>query len=238
MKYTAEHVNIFASMLKRNLTVPYRLLCITDDPDGIECETYPLWNDLSDLPNDSWKDLDVNKDKEFPSCYRRLKIFSKDTTRTLDIKEGARVVSMDLDMVITGSLDELFDRPEDFIGWHGGAGDGRKLKLSGYNGSLFMFRAGTCEFLWDEFDREKSPSEAKAAGYYGSDQGWLSYKMYGKNPKWTCEDGVCRFYPMLSKYEDGKELLPGTKIAVFCGKWKPWHEEVIRHSPWVTEYYK
>lgn len=236
--YTAEHVNIMDSMLRRNLSIPYRLICITDDPTDINCETYRLWNDLEDLPNDSWKDLDVNKDKTFPSCYRRLKIFTKETTRALGINDNDRVVSMDLDMVITANLDALFDREENFVGWHGGSGDGRKLKLNGYNGSLWMFRAGTCEFLWDEFDREKSPTEAKEAGYYGSDQGWLSYKLYGNNPQWTCEDGVCRYYPVLSKYEDGKKLPPGTKIAVFCGKWKPWQDEVIVHSPWIKKHYK
>ncbi len=33
-QFTAEYVNIFAAMLARNTTVPYKLWCATDDPDG------------------------------------------------------------------------------------------------------------------------------------------------------------------------------------------------------------
>jgi len=237
VKYTAEHVNIMASMIARNTKAPHRIICITDDPAGILCETFPLWNDLKDLKDRSWEkwdEISLAKDRSFPSCYRRLKIFSTDTTRALDIPDGEKVVSMDLDMVITDTLDPLFEVDTDFIGWH--PDQKATQQKIGYNGSIWMFRAGSCDFLWDEFDPVVSPKLALAAEYYGDDQGWLSYKMYGASPEWTAEDGVVHYYPTLCS---SLGLTHGTRIAVFYGRmWKPWHPDVMLRSPWVKEYYR
>lgn len=43
-KYPALYVNNLASMVKRNLTLPYRFVCFTDDPTGLDndIETFPL----------------------------------------------------------------------------------------------------------------------------------------------------------------------------------------------------
>jgi hypothetical protein len=238
VKYTAEHVNIMASMIARNTQAPHRIICITDDPAGILCETFPLWNDLKDLKDGSWPSIVRDKTITFPSCSRRLKIFSTDTTRALDIPDGEKVVSMDLDMVITDTLDPLFEVDTDFIGWHPGEGrDHTPPRFNaGYNGSVFMFRAGTCDFLWDDFDQATSPKKALEAGYYGDDQGWLSYKMYAHYPEWTINDGIRRYIKDLAQH--GAHLPEGTRVAVFPGKWKPWHTEVTTASLWVTEHYK
>jgi hypothetical protein len=33
--YRAEHVNAWAAMVRRNLSLPHRIACVTDMPDGI-----------------------------------------------------------------------------------------------------------------------------------------------------------------------------------------------------------
>jgi hypothetical protein len=237
VKYTAEHVNIMASMIARNTKAPHRIICITDDPAGILCETFPLWSDFSTLKNMSWEKWDTvsrEKNRSYPSCYRRLKIFSPHITRALGINDRERVVSMDLDMVITNTLDSLFEVDTDFIGWHPGQGSaGHKIA---FNGSIFMFRAGTCGFLWDEFDPIESPKISLKAEFYGSDQGWISYRIYDKSSKWTVADGIHHYYPKLCS---SLGLSQETRIAVFSGPiWKPWHTDVILRSPWVAEHYR
>lgn len=242
VSYEAHHVNTLASMLARHVHQPYRLICITDDPEGIECETFPLWTDLSHMKNKGWEHLPNVQNKVFPSCYRRLKIFSPEVTRSLGIEDGERVVSIDLDVVITDTLDPLFDREENFVGWYGNSTN-ELYGFNGFNGSLFMFRAGTCEFLWTQFDPQESPKLAKEAGFYGSDQGWLSYKMYANSPQWNASDGVLRYFPDLVIPFPNEPVvlvspLPGTRIAVFCGAHKPWDEISLMQSPWITEYYR
>ena len=239
ISYEAHHVNTMVRMLERHTNQPHRVICITDDPEGIECETFPLWNDLSSMKNESWKDLRPKfKTMVFPSCYRRLKIFSREVTNALGINDGERVVSLDIDTVITDTLDPLFDRSEDFVGWHSGPGhtNPSKWRLPGFNGSVWMFRAGACEYLWNEFDPVESPKLAKAAGYLGSDQGWMSYKMFGKSAQWTTDDGIRRYFAELMPV--GATLLPATRIVAFPGTWKPWDLSVIARSPWITEHYR
>src|SRR3546814_19892900 len=46
-----------------------------------------------------------------PQCYRRLSMFRRDAGEIF----GERFVSMDLDVVVGGPLDPLFDRPEDLV---------------------------------------------------------------------------------------------------------------------------
>lgn len=38
-RYGAEYVNRLYRAVERNLTVPHKFLCLTDDPEGVECET-------------------------------------------------------------------------------------------------------------------------------------------------------------------------------------------------------
>lgn len=111
-KYPALHVNVFANMLARNLKMDYRLVCITDDPSGIECETIPLWDDDSE------------------GCFRRLELFSP---RMKDVI-GNRFVSIDLDCVIVKDITPLLSRKEDFVIW--------QAVQDKYCGSMFMMDAG------------------------------------------------------------------------------------------------
>src|SRR5690242_3543774 len=34
--YSAAHVNIWADMVRRNLSMPHRIACVTDHPEGID----------------------------------------------------------------------------------------------------------------------------------------------------------------------------------------------------------
>lgn len=220
--YTAEHVNVLQAMLKRHYLKEHRFICVTDEPVGIEGETFPLWKDCDRLMNPSGKHL--------PSCYRRLKIFSSATTRAMGIKDGARVVSIDLDVVLLSNVLPLFERPEKFVGWKRvGA-----FHPVAYNGTLFMFRTGMMDWLWDEFDPIQSPRRSIQAKYFGSDQGWISYRLQGGEAGWTKSDGIYSY----SSDVQHRVVPRDARIVSFNGKRKPWEDVVRNESLWVTRHWK
>lgn len=222
-EYRSRHVNVLRRMLERHLTRPHRLVCVTDDPEGVECETFPLWGDCSTMLNPSGP--------HFPSCYRRLKIFDPATTEAMGLVTGDPVVSLDLDVVLVDRVDALFDHDETFFGW-------RRVGLHhpvAYNGTIFMFRAGMMPWLWTNFKPVTSPAEARRAKFFGSDQGWISYCLNGAAPGWTQSDGVLSFS---SDPVRGPRLPPGARMVSFNGKKKPWDPQVQAHTAWIKEHYR
>lgn len=216
--YSAHHVNVLAAMVARHYKKPHRFVCITDDPTGIECETMTLWDDFSTMQNACGQHL--------PSCYRRLKLFSK----AVSSQFGGRIVSLDLDVVILDDLSPLWDQPHDFMGW-------RVVGINHpvvYNGSMFMFRAGKHTELWNKFDPTVSPDETKLYGYFGSDQAWISYKIAGSAPGWTQAEGVYS-YPREQRRRD---IRPGTRMVIFHGKRKPWDALTQAEAPWIAKHWR
>lgn len=223
-KYTAEHVNILAASIGRNYRKPHRVVCITDDPTGIECETFPIWGDHDTVRNPSGP--------HFPSCYRRLKLFSTEQLYELGVGLDERVASIDLDVVIVNRLEKLVDRHEEFLGWRG---KGTHHPVV-YNGSMWMFRAGKMERLWSEFDPILSPIMTKRMKFFGSDQAWLSYSLRGKAAGWDFPT-IMSFHKDLQK-RNHPGPLDGTSIVSFNGHWKPWDEQSQQHSPWIKQHWR
>lgn len=228
--YTSNYVNAMVHMLAEKQADPYRIICITDNSNDIVCETYPLWEDWGHINNVSGQHL--------PSCYRRLKIFDRATQASLGIKEGDRIVSIDLDAVLVNEVTQLFRRTERFVGWR--VPGSRHPAV--FNGSLFMFTAGDLDFLWHEFDGTKSNSPTKTllAGYMGSDQGWLSYRLIKEKfaGGWTERDGVLSFVRNVEQARMHKyvKLDPlKARIVFFAGRRKPWHADVLKQCPWIYD---
>jgi hypothetical protein len=99
--YNSNHVLALYRMLKANVTMPFRLICVTDDPGGLDdrIEVIPLWDHFP-VANRGAK----------PNCYRRLYAFSKEAEALF----GKKFVSIDLDLVILKNIDSLFEGGEDF----------------------------------------------------------------------------------------------------------------------------
>ena len=223
--YLADHVNLAAWMLCKH-GIPFdRIVCVTDDPEGIVTRTFPLWSDHAALLNISGKQL--------PSCYRRLKIFDTPTLKSMGILEGERVVSFDLDVVILQNFMSLFDRTESFIGWKV-PGTKHRIVL---NGSMFMFTAGEFDWLWHGFDPDKSPQRAALAGYMGSDQAYLSHQLVSLRSTggwFPQEHGVCSYMRDVVRL---RVLARHTRLVFFPGRAKPWDPAVQKVASWITRYY-
>lgn len=228
-EYTAKHVNVFASMVSRNLKIPHEVVCITDNSEGINSNIriVPLWHDL----------------KEYGMCYRRLRSFSKNMKNII----GERFISMDLDCVILDDITSLVDNNNDFMMWK------PREEKTPYCGSMYMMNCGARSQIWNDFDvnnlvwledrngwgegkegRWAHKKAYKAGFVVGSDQAWISYKLYPNEQVWTKKDGIYNFNQDIKK----QQYLPkNVKIVFFPGANDPSHESLYKDNPWIPKYY-
>lgn len=172
VEYSAKHVNVLYSMIKRNLKKDFCLICITDDPKGIRKEvlTFPL--------PEQWSDLG--------GCYVRLNCFSH--RFKLDGLSLNRFISIDLDVVIVSDVTDIFTRKEDFLIW------GDPVRYTPYWGSFFMMNKGCRREVYDSFDPKKSKDIATKAGFtVGTDQAIISMNLFPRETMLTSEDGLLNF---------------------------------------------
>lgn len=224
--FKSEYANVLERMVRRNYDGGLRFVTITDDPVGVDGETFPLWDDFSDLRNASSTTVG-----DLPSCYRRLKLFDPATQKALGVQGGDRIVSIDLDVVVVGNLNKLWDHDEPFIGWRA------RNKINGwsYNGSVWSLAPGAYPQVWSNFRPDWSTKIANRAGYNGSDQAWMSY-VIGKQAAWTREDGI---YTRMETMGAGKTEPPSNATLVsFHGRVKPWDAVAGEGPRWVERYWK
>ncbi|MEE8370477.1 MAG: hypothetical protein V3S00_06890 [Dehalococcoidia bacterium] len=208
-RYTANHVNVLASMVRRNLTMEHEIVCITDMPEGIDpsIRIVPIWDDL----------------REMGGCYVRLKAFAPEMKQLI----GDRFVWIDVDCVIVGRLDSLFNRPEDFVIWSHAGG-----RLP-YCASMVMMDAGARRQVWDDFDQEAAPAIGDPRRAFGTDQSWICERLPGE-AVWDRKDGVLsRIDVGLTWRRPVPHGLPrGAKIVFFHGPYDP---ASMTGPDWVTE---
>lgn len=200
-------------MVHEHLRCPYRFVCVTNSPDGLDgIETVPLWEDLADLPG----------------CWRRLKVFAPEMRDLL----GERILSIDLDSVVTGDLTPLVDRPEDFVilqDW-----SPRAL----YNGSLFLLTTGSRVSVWEDFQGQASIAACRKAKWIGTDQAWLALHFGPGEATWESErHGIYSYRWQIAG--DGEAQLPrGCRVVFFHGPFDPSMETIRKRSPWIEDYWR
>ena len=209
-RFTAQHVNTLRNMVRRHLSLPHEFVCITDTPKGIDPAIRILR--LPEVPAVTWP-------ASRPNCFRRLWAFS-DAARHLI---GERIVCMDLDCVVTGSLDPLFDRPDPFVIWKDA------MHRNQYNGGFWLLTTGARRQVWDRFRGQASLRELRAK--QGSDQAWISAVLGDREPTWTAKDGV---YSFRKEVRPAAGLPEGARVVFFHGKPDPWETSL----DWVREHYR
>lgn len=217
--FTAEHVNTMLSGLGRNYHRPFRLTCVTDDARGISSEVrvIPLWQDYASVPSPHGFG--------YPSCYRRLKLFSAEAAELI----GPYFACLDLDMLFCADITPIFEPDADFKIW------GDTNPSTPYNGSLWKLRAGARRRVWDEFHPVESPRRSLKLGYVGSDQGWISACLGPNEAKWSQRDGVYSFRMHIQRY--GCRLPPNARIVIFHGAIDPW-SPLAQKLQWVRQHYR
>ena len=131
-RYGPEYVNRLAAMVRRNVSQPTRFICFTDDTagvdDGIELHPLPAINMPERVAWTPWRKLSV--------WQHPLAELSGD------------VLFLDLDLVITGSLDDFFDyEPGAYVAIDNWTQPGQGVG----NTSAFRFPAGKYTRIYDDF---------------------------------------------------------------------------------------
>lgn len=164
---------------------------------------------------------------KIPGCLCRLRLFDPKWQAANGIKEGDRIVSVDLDMVITGPLDDLFAIPDPFAIL-------LNANLSNpcrYNGSVFSLVAGYRPDVWSDFSL-KAVSRVPYAEF-PDDQAWFAHELPGAT-SWEVgsESGVFAFQK--GRWPKGDDLPEGAKIVAFPG----WRDPSrFTHLDWVKEHW-
>jgi hypothetical protein len=214
--YRPEHVNVVHRMFRRHLAGDFRFICITDETEGFEAgiEVMPTPPEAAALAH-----LRTPEGGVFPSCYRRLWMFSE-AARCL----GDRVLLVDIDLLVVGNAEPLFAPTADFVGWKPTASWGHNNNRIG--GGLYLMTPGTQTHVWEDFKGQESIAEARAAGYRGSDQAWISYKLWGC-PLFPKEAGIYSIRDLRRAMKPPADAV----LIQHNGSTKPWASRV----PWVRD---
>ena len=213
VSYGAEHVNILFESIKRNTNVRFTPICVTDDATGIDksITTIPLWNTYTHLGG----------------CYNRLFLFSKEARKLF----GEKLICIDLDTVITGNIDHILSREEDFV-----INEFRPVgqKYQKYNGGLLSLVTGSRTEVWEKFNEKTSikilDDLRNNQGYLGSDQAWIQYVLGNNESLFTNQNGV---YDFNQFYHD---LPKDAGIVLFPGRTDPLIEK--EHITWIKNLWK
>ncbi len=233
-KFGPEYVNRLYHMVKRNLTIPHRFACFTDNAEGLDegIEVFPL------------PEIHVPA-KHAISPWRKLTILGE----KLGDLQGTTLF-LDLDVVIVGNIDAFFVLEGEFCiieNWTSlGSGVG--------NSSVYRFEVGAHKDVLEYYNAHMD----EVLSSYDNEQIFLSKKITEKLgsitfwPEEWCRSfkrhcmvrGARRFFTV-------PQIPKGTKIVVFHGNPMPekaqeggFYGEVykpykyVKKTPWINQYWQ
>lgn len=165
---------------------------------------------------------------EIPGCFCRLRAFDPAWQTKQGINRGDRLVCLDLDLIVTGGLDPLFDQPHPFVIF---AGPNTSNPLR-FNGSVWMLRAGYRPDVWTDF----SVDAAKAARHFTfpDDQSWMEHKL-SHEATWEVGPDSQIWAFKKRRWPPGDDLPKGARIVAFPGWRDPSN---VAGLPWVKEHWR
>jgi hypothetical protein len=202
-KYGPEYVNRLYAMVRRHLSGGFHFVCLTDDAQGISpevtCLPIPALELPSGIPERGWT---------------KLVTFSQD----LYGLQGTALF-LDVDVVITGSLDVFFEWPGDFVIIHDYK---RPWRITG-NSSVYRFKLGAhydvLSYFRSHFEQIRTHFRNEQA--YLSDfihrqgkltywpKGWCPSFKYDCIPAWPTNYWTPPFIPV------------GARVVIFHGECNP-----------------
>ncbi len=232
-RYPALYVNRLWSMIKRHTVRPTRLVCFTDDPTGVDpaVEVFPLPE--IDIPDAiAW------------TPWRKLSLWQSPLANL-----SGDVLFLDLDIVITGDIDAMFDyKPGAFCACENWTQIGKGIG----NTSVFRWNVGRNTHIFTDFEADGEGIWRK----YGIEQVYIS-RVIDRMEFWP-SDWCVSFKHTLVPYWPlnffrAPKLPEGTRIVAFTGKPDPdeaaigaWPVEqawkkiykYARPTPWIDEYWQ
>ena len=238
-KYGADYVNRLYNMVSRNLTLPFTMVCLTDDNTDINpaIQCYPIpelhFPDSvpKNLPERGWKKLTTFK----PDLY--------------DLKGTA--LFLDIDIVIVDNIDGFFTYQAQHDDSVVIIRDWRKPWRMIGNSSVYRFKVGqpTYPFLLDNFERNFATIRTQVR----HEQAYLSNYLREHHHLEYWDSSWCVSFkyqcvpPFPLSFVQPPKLPQGAKIVIFHGEVNPpdaivggrgkWYRKVLP-TPWIGEYWR
>jgi len=214
-RYGPDYVNRLYAGVKRNTNRPLRFICITDDPEGIGTGV-----EIQPMPPFTLPEFFRYRP------FRRMFIWKEDFYGL-----SGNVLHFDLDLVVTGSIDDFFDFGPDssFCSVENWTQPGKSIA----NMSVFRFKVGSHPHLWSQF-------EADPMAYwrlYRNSQTYVSRNISELDfyPHEWCvsfKHSLLPYWPL--NFFIPPTLPRGAKTVVFTGKPDP--GEAL-HGRWPREHW-
>jgi len=164
----------------------------------------------------------------FKGCLVRLQMFSPEWQRQQGIREGDTILNLDLDLIVTGQLEPVLNRAEDFVILQGA----NAANPCPFNGSVMMLRAGAHRDVWDDFSLDKVSQIPKYE--FPDDQGWIWHKL-PKAAGWNVgpRSGIYAFRKPQWPHDD--QLPSDARMVAFPGARDP---RMFFHLPWIQQHWR
>jgi hypothetical protein len=232
-RYGADYVNRLQSMIDRHSNRDTRLVCFTDDADGIDPKV-----EIRPLP-----EINIpNRVAWLP--WRKVSLWQAPLS---DL--SGDILFLDLDVVVTGNIDAFFDyKPGHYCVAENWTQPGQRIG----NTSCYRFPVGKHTYLFDDFNRDPEAILAK----YRVSQQYISGEIRDMHfwPADWClsfKHSLIPAWPLNFFYTPA---LPETaRVIAFTGKpdpddavvgqWpvtSPWKRlyKHVRPTPWIDEHWR
>jgi len=211
-KYGPEYVNKLHSMVRRNLSLDHRFVCLTDNIKGInsEIDTLPL----SKLPIQGW--------------WYKIELFRP---KLYDL--NGLTLFIDLDVIVMNKIDEMFSYDGKFCIIKDWAYRGRRM----FNSSVFRFNIGEYGHLWEKFERSMDRIVRSNHG----DQNYITSSLSDDEVSLWPERWCLSYKYHACRPNMATPTPPDCKILTFHGRPNP-HEAIVglnRYgpAPWIENYW-
>jgi hypothetical protein len=199
-KWPTVYAERLRAALSRNIAQPFRFVLITDRPSAQADIISPL----------------TEADQPFlqqPGCLARMRMFDREWQQSIGAQRGDRIANIDVDAVVCGNLDTLFNRRDEFTIMQGF----NQTNPCPFNGSLWLFQAGQRHDVWTDFGPDAYEKYEVPIHSIADDQGWLHYK-FPQAKAYTTKDGVYAF-KKIGWGEAGRRGFPrNARIIAFPGR--------------------
>lgn len=230
--YSADDVNRLHAMFARQLSIPHVFHCVTEDPRGLRdtIRAHPM-------PDFDFTVQDCGNG-------RKLAIFMHDFLGL----QGQLLVQVDIDVVLTDTVDFLFDNPEqDFMVARG------RNQANDTRGhcAVMRVRVGAMPHVWTDFVDDPAGTVARCQHHrsppgFISDQRYLDWKL--EEMAFFKDGAIVYFRQDCDAYADhplpqGEATPPaGAAIVSFAGQIKPvmvmnGPYGTCRHAPFVSTHW-
>jgi hypothetical protein len=200
-KYNPDYVRKLRAGVTRNLTTPHEFKVCTPQAEDMYLT-------------------------EVKGCFARLRMFDPEWQKANGVEPGDKLVCMDLDLIVTGPMDDLFDRSDSFTILQGV----NSANPCPFNGSLWMLEAGYRPDVWGEFSLELA--QKVPFHEFPDDQAWLADMMPDAGA-FGPEDGVYAFQK--KGWPKGESLPRNAKVVCFPGWRDP---SQYTRLDWVQQHWR